>query len=253
MAFFRPVFYFIFQSTHPARDATHEHLFAHGLCYISIHASREGCDDFTVCGIRYTYISIHASREGCDALNPDPIWMHTYFNPRIPRGMRLYYKDTWDSLTGFQSTHPARDATRHTCATLLDNAISIHASREGCDDTAAIHRLGNIISIHASREGCDNKSYFYRKKQTRFQSTHPARDATSLSVNLLRRKIISIHASREGCDLLLSHHTTPTCIFQSTHPARDATVLQRHMGQPDRISIHASREGCDPSYMCYFA
>ena len=56
--------------------------------------------------------------------------------------------------------------------------ISIHAPREGCDDTELAKAGYNMISIHAPREGCDLPMFkgFYRS-------------------------IISIHAPREGCDL----------------------------------------------------
>ena len=125
----------IFQSTHPARDATSfisydlsnpgnfnpriprgmrpkkpYDDFAAGC--ISIHASREGCDMgvFVIPGPRNA-ISIHASREGCD-------------RPLV-RSVR--------QPVPFQSTHPARDATPHGIQHVSIFVISIHASREGCD------------------------------------------------------------------------------------------------------------------------
>ena len=123
------------------------------------------------------------------------------------------------------------------------------------------------ISIHAPLTGCDNGSeaficvaqnfnprtpYGMRlaiqwifQGTTKFQSTHPLRDATS-SFN--RRVIImdiSIHAPLTGCDLTLrvtlldvfnfnprtpygmrpraSAATITEMLFQSTHPLRDAT------------------------------
>ena len=58
----------------------------------------------------------------------------------------------------FQSTHPARDATACATVATVCGAISIHASREGCDANIPVRRPRPFI----------------------FQSTHPARDATVL-------------------------------------------------------------------------
>ena len=102
--------------------------------------------------------------------------------------------------------------------------ISIHAPREGCDGRQPddVHLL--LISIHAPREGCDwvkarRAAYF-----TEFQSTHPARGATSWA---------ELDAEAQE--------------FQSTHPARGATLHRRYPRHVKEISIHAPREGCDIS------
>ena len=147
-----------FQSTHPARGATVCRGAPEGAYGISIHAPREGCDptagNCPNCGA----ISIHAPREGCDSAQ------------RRLAQLRL---------APFQSTHPARGATRLACLTYLvphfnprtprgvrlwfrteSEAIpdiSIHAPREGCD-VRALERCGEqAISIHAPREGCDQR------------------------------------------------------------------------------------------------
>ena len=78
--------------------------------------------------------------------------------------------------------------------------ISIHAAREGGDDS--LHLLGNDIpiSIHAAREGGDAT----KKAQTRslkiFQSTPPVKAATVDIGNCPVIRRISIHAAREGGD-----------------------------------------------------
>ena len=57
-----------------------------------------------------------------------------------------------------------------------------------------------------------------------FQSTHPARGATRAALAGHPHADISIHAPREGCD---SGHHAPhpqDTRFQSTHPARGATA-----------------------------
>ena len=59
-------------------------------------------------------------------------------------------------------------------------SISIHAPREG-SDSAYIDLISglDVISIHAPREGSDNIRHKSRIINKRFQSTLPARGATS--------------------------------------------------------------------------
>ena len=60
---------FLFQSTLPARGATHKDFVRFAALCISIHAPREGSDfgGFIVGGY-YDTISIHAPREGSDTV-----------------------------------------------------------------------------------------------------------------------------------------------------------------------------------------
>ena len=102
-------------------------------------------------------ISIHAPREGCDDGLADKILSNTDFNPRTPRGVRLFVMIGWLMDDLFQSTHPARGATIGASPGAGGPCISIHAPREGCD-----------IFLHCMA--------FWVAK---FQSTHPARGATA--------------------------------------------------------------------------
>ena len=130
----------------------------------------------------------------------------------------------WPTIT-FQSTHPARGATRLRYRPGQRHSISIHAPREGCDACFVSFfvapfghfnprtprgvrryvvipiRLTAGISIHAPREGCDvsNPEALIRWLE-QFQSTHPARGATGRTVKRDFPIVISIHAPREGCD-----------------------------------------------------
>ena len=56
--------------------------------------------------------------------------------------------------------------------------ISIHAPREGCDNSIIQRFAQSRISIHAPREGCDGSN----------------------GTNYITDVVISIHAPREGCD-----------------------------------------------------
>ena len=189
------------------------------------------------------------------------------FNPRIPYGMRRYSVQDDHTVIRFQSTHPVWDATLLPVPTVQElefqsthpvwdatgvggfehfiPAISIHASRMGCD--MFVFYLGRTmrISIHASRMGCDQDQgsargrrfdfnpripYGMRPETNKltaqnliFQSTHPVWDATFQAQPLYADHPISIHASRMGCDLKMLTIVEPSPEFQSTHPVWDAT------------------------------
>ena len=175
--------------------------------------------------------------------------------------------------TTFQSTHPLRGATiTPHCVVGQCSVISIHAPLAGCD---ALNRLLRWIlfyfnprtpcgvrprcfrecvaelkiSIHAPLAGCDRSAIFVRTLGL-FQSTHPLRGATALTVVSVctlrnfnprtpcgvRRRApvkssathrISIHAPLAGCDPAFFRFTSEYVSFQSTHPLRGATGAYR--------------------------
>ena len=105
-----------------------------GWTEISIHAPREGGDqDFPHLLKCDPGISIHAPREGGDHSSAPVTAM-----PDL-----------------FQSTPPARGATRSAPKELDTTGISIHAPREGGDFGITLAELDGDISIHAPREGGD--------------------------------------------------------------------------------------------------
>ena len=262
----------VFQSTHPARGATGRTEQASKTDEISIHAPREGCDRTRPDCNRTADISIHAPREGCDsdvlaqalpgrefqsthpARGATRQWQTTstqgsYFNPRTPRGVRQIRggrhlarrpisihapREGCDSASAPSTAQSGHFNPRTPRGVRLQNQrricyhgqISIHAPREGCDAGVLLPCLGcRGISIHAPREGCDAKKERYIWFTPLFQSTHPARGATS------------------GLCVYI-----PLRLFQSTHPARGATRAAL-AGHPHAdISIHAPREGCDSGH-----
>ena len=126
-----------FQSTPSARRATPGRRHVQGRGHISIHALREESD----CR------SGRCSRGCC------------YFNPRPPRGERLYYEQLALSDPEFQSTPSARRAT----------AFSARAPRTLCyfnprpprgerPPETQYEGQFTVISIHALREEGDSKS-----------------------------------------------------------------------------------------------
>ena len=148
-----------FQSTHPVWDATIALIAWHRIPGISIHASRMGCDfssapasvnhlsfqsthpvwDATFLSddvVQVSGISIHASRMGCDHSPRKHDRRSTYFNPRIPYGMRLAGCGLRSTPTYFNPRIPY--GMRHEHATgIVAWFISIHASRMGCDPSSA--------------------------------------------------------------------------------------------------------------------
>ena len=170
---------------------------------ISIHAPREGCDssspasktvshaDFnprTPRGVRHWESSRDAP--ACD------------FNPRTPRGVRRAFdrgrvraggisihapREGCDAPTAserrttwtFQSTHPARGATVGDIVVHGRVAISIHAPREGCDRAGAIASALYFYFNPRTPRGVRLPLLCLAQINREFQSTHPARGATS--------------------------------------------------------------------------
>ena len=124
------------------------------------------------------------------------------FNPRSPHGERLVLPETRQAAS----------------------RISIHAPRTGSDGRASPSAARyNTISIHAPRTGSDGLPDAAKgRKRPRFQSTLPARGATTDGDAQAPPRKISIHAPRTGSD---DHQAAAQCI--------------------PHISIHAPRTGSD--------
>ena len=167
----------------------------------------------------------------------------------------------------FQSTHPVRGATHHLDGGFRARPISIHAPREGCDESTVIlelssgfqsthpvrgatgsiistNRLAKFQSTHPVR-GATVRLNSHAARWEEFQSTHPVRGATGHQ--LARRPV---HGFQSTHPVRGATHPwtplTPNSRFQSTHPVRGATDLIRQERGHVGISIHAPREGCDP-------
>ena len=191
-------------------------------------------------------ISIHASHAGCD---------------------QLVVKFCFISSISIHASHAGCDDYLSQGGSTAE-WISIHASHAGCDGAAPYTWRLQQISIHASHAGCDRKGQTWLVKLKVFQSTHPMRDATSISsisawdlcgfqsthpmrdattrsAYIKQAVFISIHASHAGCDQRLGVIKLRISRFQSTHPMRDATPLYSYKSAFIQISIHASHAGCD--------
>ena len=123
-----------FQSTRPARGATTAYHFGKECKKISIHAPREGRDLLRGEVLRADGISIHAPREGRDFEDDEIGAVYFIFQSTRPaRGATRFTARRWNARLKFQSTRPARGATAIEVYWVSDNGISIHAPREGRD------------------------------------------------------------------------------------------------------------------------
>ena len=101
-------------------------------------------------------ISIHAPRTGSDSLSLLARDSSGDFNPRSPHGERRNSPFVCFRFSTFQSTLPARGATRRAADLSTGKRISIHAPRTGSDYTASARgKETRKISIHAPRTGSD--------------------------------------------------------------------------------------------------
>ena len=144
-----------------------------------------GTTDYQLDDTPHYFISTHAPREGCDARAISRLVGLRAFQPTHPaRGATTMPPCGRASAREFQSTHPARGATCGAGVRHLAGPISIHAPREGCDRADVSDGVITQISIHAPREGCDSTHSPLSSRLALFQSTHPARGATSAEVPL---------------------------------------------------------------------
>ena len=129
---------------------------------ISIHAPRTGSDPAENQTKRCIFISIHAPRTGSDNHSI------TIINKETP----------------FQSTLPARGATQELRTAFARRTISIHAPRTGSDELGKTRAAAvgdfNPRSPHGERQFSHN----HHHSLLIFQSTLPARGATSSSVGI---------------------------------------------------------------------
>ena len=151
-----------FQSTLPARGATLKAEVASPLRAISIHAPRTGSDTSGMGrSMNSRIISIHAPRTGSDSFSCGSGSDFSIISIHAPR-------------TGSDGEIDAQGNFI---------AISIHAPRTGSDaQSCAIMKRLLVISIHAPRTGSDADCQQLNAVDSSFQSTLPARGATSYQI-----------------------------------------------------------------------
>ena len=213
-------------------------------------------------------VSIHAPREGSDSSSYAAGKSVKCFNPRPPRGERLALPSYTGPNRVFQSTPPARGATRLRrpsvgcafsfnprpprgerrcdylalgCATQCFNPRPPRGERRFLCMIVTHPEL--FQSTPPARGATSNTNQPTHTKE--FQSTPPARGATKAHYSLRLDAPVSIHAPREGSDLHLLVPGAMVGLFQSTPPARGATSTPANSTTNTIVSIHAPREGSD--------
>ena len=170
-------------------------------------------------------ISIHAPREGSDHYRNAPSEVtRTDFNPRSPRGERHGKGDREAQDGEFQSTLPARGATRDIARQDTVQGISIHAPREGSDcwHLSPAERSKANFNPRSPRGERPTRLALARSMSP-FQSTLPARGAT-------------VHDARQP---------PPGLYFNPRSPRGERLDIIAYQPAPLGISIHAPREGSD--------
>ena len=190
---------------------------------ISIHAPRTGSDEIPGGLPAVVDISIHAPRTGSDALQRTIASAGLHFNPRSPHGERLNLVHAPAALQNFNPRSPHGERRR---------------GGQGGQQTIQ-------ISIHAPRTGSDVSRSAFGWATGAFQSTLPARGATSRKhANSARASNFnprSPHGERRRKESTM----TKDEVFQSTLPARGATQVFCVLSASHCISIHAPRTGSD--------
>ena len=124
--------------------------------------------------------------------------------------------------------------------------ISIHAPRTGSDSIGQLStRVNSAISIHAPRTGSDVLLLIANARTGTFQSTLPARGATTSSPASCCRRCHFNPRSPHGERLFINSRKSFASGFQSTLPARGATKHRLSYDSQGYISIHAPRTGSD--------
>ena len=214
-------------------------------------------------------ISIHAPRTGSDNGTSKTLNSSAYFNPRSPHGERRKVPPGDRRRPSFQSTLPARGATRlhprSICRHRHFNPRSPHGERPaGAGHTSAPRIYFNPRSPHGERRS--KNVLFFASIYFNPRSPHGERRTSGIVQS--SQRTISIHAPRTGSDDWRRSWTTSASAFQSTLPARGATPpvpgakpvliyfnprsphgerlrLARALDTTVEISIHAPRTGSD--------
>ena len=193
----------LFQSTPPARGATRNDSSIGGRNHNFNPRPPRGGRRYHRCR-RHTghgHFNPRPPRGGATTASPSPAAHTPNFNPRPPRGGRLLQDSPISLAKKFQSTPPARGATRDGRTSRPNRGISIHAPREGGDrGRYVLQGDAGAISIHAPREGGDRT--FSTCWEISGISIHAPREGGDRKTQAVTEtKIeISIHAPREGGD-----------------------------------------------------
>ena len=190
---------------------------------ISIHAPRTGSDGEIDAQGNFIAISIHAPRTGSDATYQRDVTIVINFNPRSPHGERRQKKEFRNIKTGFQSTLPARGATRWRRRLLRRRQFQSRLPARGATFEIQYKNGDVTISIHAPRTGSDRRQRVGTGAQSDFNPRSPHGERPLLvsgGQGIPHFNPRSPHGERLVSGLCSGRALT----FQSTLPARGATI-----------------------------
>ena len=192
----------LFQSTLPARGATRKRGSSAAASTFQSTLPARGATTGRRTIQPGERISIHAPRTGSDTERNTQLTALNDFNPRSPHGERPSGSSSPMPNSLFQSTLPARGATKWKYVYTYSEKISIHAPRTG-SDYQPILLIPQMLPFQSTlpARGATN-TYGAISYYVIFQSTLPARGATMpLSIISRQDLQISIHAPRTGSDI----------------------------------------------------
>ena len=234
---------------------------------ISIHAPRTGSDrESPAHGAGLHYFnprSPHGERHAPHQRRPSAF----DFNPRSPHGERRDAIAPLPTQRDFNPRSPHGERRQSSGAMSMTQIISIHAPRTGSDGVSLPRELRRIYfnprSPHGERQAPSVSflpgTYFNPRsphgerlklsgrtsRQKEFQSTLPARGATSSTNSAKSAKIDFNPRSPHGERPNGRKNQDGWNGFQSTLPARGATPGRMEDPHDLQISIHAPRTGSD--------
>ena len=212
-----------FQSTPPSREATVKFKFPFFLEFISIHASLAGGD-------------MHSSCAGCFQKN---------FNPRLPRGRRLWVNFfTIDGVNiSIHASLAGGDSSRR-CAHCRPAYFNPRLPRGRRLSILRASAKAARISIHASLAGGDAAKTIVLMVALNFNPRLPRGRRLRADSHPLHAAHFNPRLPRGRRPLRIPAWQIAG-LFQSTPPSREATALQKCDQQLLLISIHASLAGGD--------
>ena len=186
----------------------------------SPHGERLACEESQAVTIDFNPRSPHGER----LLGGRAIFAAPHFNPRSPHGERLA-PPTVSAPSAVISIHAPRTGSDVLCGNRWRETlrISIHAPRTGSDKADDFPALVVRISIHAPRTGSDADDLRSRIRKRGFQSTLPARGATTSATRPHPRHAFQSTLPARGATRAAGYSAAPSS-FQSTLPARGATL-----------------------------
>ena len=198
---------FSFQSTLPARGATPASSFPVSKYLISIHAPREGSDSLTA---------------GAFSSSID-------FNPRSPRGERHGQIRVGTSSTNFNPRSPRGERRNNLLYCNFVRCYFNPRSPRG-ERPRTVPRGQIALGYFNPRSPRGERLQQQHQQQQpiqQFQSTLPARGATSSPPTHSHRRPISIHAPREGSDNANPIFNTRYANFNPRSPRGERQHRQR--------------------------